>query len=117
MSTIGSLVDTHCHIHSEDYALNSEHVYVESIKSGVNKLICVGCTPQDSILAIRFAENHSGVWASVGIHPHEADRYYSDIKVLQNLAKATKSPKVAAVGEIGLDYHYKHSLPTNQKNY
>jgi TatD DNase family protein len=77
-------------------------------------MMCVGCTLQDSRLAIQMAERHANVWATIGLHPHEAREYVEDPKALQEFRELAKQPKVVAVGEIGLDYYYKHSEPSEQ---
>lgn len=98
-----NFVDTHCHIHSSDYKLDSEEVFKRALKTGVTKMICVGTDVSDSRLACSFALKHEGVFASVGVHPHEAKH---GIEGIESLAG---QKKVVAVGEIGLDYYYEHS--------
>lgn len=102
-------VDTHCHIHLRDYALDTKEVLEAAHADGVSRLICVGCTLVDSEDAVAFAGQHDGVWASIGLHPHEADRYIDDETALQQFRSLADKPKVVAVGEIGLDYYYNHS--------
>lgn len=97
------LIDTHCHIHSSDYKLDPEKVYQNAIDAGVSKLICVGTNVADSKLAIQFAAGHKAVFASVGVHPHEAKHGVDGLKDLVN------QDRVVAIGEIGLDYFYNHS--------
>lgn len=96
-------VDTHCHIHSVDYKLDGEEVYKRAIEASVTKMICVGTDVKDSEMAVKFATLHKGVFASVGVHPHEAKHGIGHLKSL------VKQEKVIAIGEIGLDYFYKHS--------
>lgn len=109
------LVDTHCHIHFPDYALDPEQTIVNASQAGVTRLICVGCTLIDSELAVKFAAEHSNIWASIGLHPHEAGIYVNDHKSLQIFRELAKQRKVIAIGEIGLDYHYMHSSKIDQK--
>ena len=97
------LIDTHCHIHSADYKLEAEEVYSRAIEAGVAKMICVGTDVGDSKLAVDFANNHKEVFASVGVHPHEAKHGIDGLKEL------VSQSKVIAIGEIGLDYFYEHS--------
>lgn len=97
------LIDTHCHIHSSDYKLNSEEAYKRAINGGVVKMICVGTSVEDSCLAVDFAPKHENIFASVGVHPHEAKHGIEGLKDL--VAK----DRVVAIGEIGLDYFYSHS--------
>ncbi len=106
------LVDTHAHIHFSSYGLDAEEVWQSSKQHGVDKLIAVGCRLDDSEGAISFAKAHKGVWASIGIHPHEADDFLSDEANLQKFEKLLSQKnqdKIVAIGETGLDYYYQHS--------
>ncbi len=103
------LIDTHCHIHSNDYKLDSNEVYQRAIGGGIKKMICVGTDVDDSKMAIQFAHSRESVFASVGVHPHEAKHGIDGLETILN------SQKVVAVGEIGLDYFYSHSDPMVQK--
>ena len=107
------LVDTHCHIHSADYQLDTDEVITGAQKEGVENLICVGTDLEDSTRVVEFAQNQPNCWASVGIHPHEAKRY-KDKKDLEKFAKLAGLPKVVAIGECGLDYFYNHSPKEDQ---
>ncbi|MBP7807113.1 TatD family hydrolase [Candidatus Saccharibacteria bacterium] len=107
-------VDTHCHIHFADYALDPEQVLEAARADGVTQLLCVGCTLGDSQAGVEFAERHEGVWASVGLHPHEAKEYVNDDHALQKFRELAGQPKVVAIGEIGLDYYYNHSDKADQ---
>lgn len=98
------LVDTHCHIHEASYE-GSEEAIMRAKEAGVASLICVGTDTASSHRAIQFAENHDSVWASIGVHPHDTKDGYDEIA---KLAKSG-SPKIVAIGEIGLDYYYTHS--------
>jgi len=97
------IVDTHCHIH-ESYDLPIGEVLESAHEQGVEQMICVGTNEESSRLAISFAEAHAGVFASIGVHPHDTSDGYSAIAEL-----AGTSDKLIAVGEIGLDYYYTHS--------
>ncbi len=108
-------VDTHCHIHFPDYGCDPDEAREAAAAQGVTRLMCVGCTLDDSKSAVAYAARHDGVWASIGLHPHEADRYAHDHKALQQLRDLASRPKVVAVGEIGLDYYYEHSRRDNQQ--
>ena len=82
---------------------------------GVTRLICVGCTLEDSERAIEFVATRPNAWASIGIHPHEARRYVGDPAALEAFATLATKPKVVAVGECGLDYFYTHSSKEDQE--
>lgn len=117
-------IDTHCHIQSVGQhegemttreawekvpELTADSVVTDALAAGINKMICVGCDLADSELAIRFAGDHTGCYASIGIHPHEAAKALADKTVLPRFAALPNKHKVAAIGECGLDYFYEHS--------
>ncbi|MBC7869152.1 TatD family hydrolase [Candidatus Saccharibacteria bacterium] len=97
------LIDTHCHIHEADYPLDIAETLKHAHAQGVEQLICIGTSEESSRQAIAFASKHDEAYASVGVHPHDTKDGYQGIESL------VRSPKVVAVGEIGLDYFYTHS--------
>lgn len=117
------LVDTHCHIQSvgksdgekhtielwKKSELKPDEVVDNALDHGVTKMICVGCSSEDSQSAIEFVEGRDNCWASVGVHPHEAKDYWSSASQLQDFSGLVSKDKVVAVGECGLDYHYDNS--------
>jgi TatD DNase family protein len=107
-------VDTHCHIHFVDFPLDPEAVIASAIAAGVTRLIVVGCTLEDSKMAVEFAARHENVWAAIGLHPHESANYVHDHAALQSFRELAASPKVVAIGEIGLDFYYEHSSKEDQ---
>jgi TatD DNase family protein len=108
-------VDTHCHIQFADYPLDPEEVIKNALKDGVTRLLVVGCSLPDSEVAADFAAGHDGVWASIGLHPHESARYIHDHHSLQKFRDIVAKNKVVAIGETGLDYYYEHSSKEDQK--
>src|SRR5436853_172628 len=108
------LVDTHCHIHFPDYALAVDQVIADASKDGVSKLMCVGCTLEDSHMAIDLAQHYPNIWATIGLHPHEAKDYVNNPHALQQFRDLAQKPKVVAIGEAGLDYFYNHSSKEDQ---
>jgi TatD DNase family protein len=106
-------VDTHCHIHEADYALNAELVVQQAAAAGVSQLICVGTSLASSEQAIEFSAKHPRrVRASVGLHPHDTT---DAEKTLASLKRLAAQPAVVAVGECGLDYYYLHSPKQAQR--
>ena len=118
------LVDTHCHIQSiglnsgerttrelwaKAYDLTADRVVQDAVDAGVSRMICVGCELEDSKLAIDFVENRASCWASIGLHPHEAQHYAGKADKLTEFAALTGQPKVVAIGECGFDFYYNHS--------
>lgn len=108
-------VDTHCHIHFPDYELDPVEVIENAKADGVEKLLCVGCTLPDSALAVEFAKRYDNIWATVGLHPHEGAKYVHDHEALAQFRSLVSKPKVVAIGETGLDYHYMHSPKEDQE--
>ncbi len=105
------LTDTHAHL---DY-LPSEslrEVLDRARAGGVDKIITVGTSLESSRRAVAIAHAEPGVYAAVGIHPHEADSV-GDAE-WQALADLAVSDRVVAIGETGLDYHYQHSSKESQ---
>ena len=105
-------VDTHCHIHSVDYTIEPQQAISNALAIGVNKLICVGCDENDSEVAVKFANQHESIWASIGLHPHDAKLGQEAFDKLETLVTM---PKVVAIGECGLDYYYNHSGKEDQE--
>lgn len=103
MPNTPQLVDTHCHIHEAGYPVSPEEVLIRAREAGVATLLCVGTNEQSSHEAIEFAAARAGVYATVGVHPHDTKDGYGAI------AELVGRGKVVAVGEIGLDYYYGHS--------
>jgi TatD DNase family protein len=97
------LIDTHCHIH-EPYDLPVDETLTKAHQAGVDQLICVGTSEDSSEQAVAFSKANPGVFAAVGVHPHETDRGYSRLGKLLD-----ENPDIVAIGEVGLDYFYSHS--------
>jgi TatD DNase family protein len=101
--------DNHCHLEDERIA-NGAAAAVESARAaGVDRMITIGTDAMHSRMAIDIADAHEGVWATVGLHPHDAKNGVDSIRSLFD------APKVVAVGECGLDYHYDNSPRPQQR--
>jgi TatD DNase family protein len=98
-----SLIDTHCHLYLKEFENDVEEVILRALQNGVGKLIVPGIDIDTSRMAIHLSTVHDAVYAAVGIHPNTPGGLSnSNMQLLQDLAQ---SPKVVAIGEIGLDYH------------
>src|SRR5260370_6604518 len=103
------LIDSHAHIDFPQFAEDREAMLDRACTAGVTALLAIGTGPGPEKLdsALPFAERHDWIYATVGIHPHEAKEVTP--QHLQELSRLAKHPKVIAWGEIGLDYFYDHS--------
>lgn len=98
------MFDTHSHINDEQLYAERKTIIEEALKAGVSKIICVGWDVDSSKRAVEIAEEFDCVFATVGIHPENLDGV--DDGALLMLEEMAKSPKVIAIGEIGLDYYW-----------
>jgi TatD DNase family protein len=106
------MFDSHCHLNHQDLIGDLAEVVARAHEAGVTNMVVVGSDLQSSRQAIEIAESAAGLWAAVGVHPHEA-RFY-DAAVEAELADLALHPKCVAIGEIGLDYHYDFSPRADQ---
>ena len=100
--------DSHCHIGDDwrgDYSSLDTDVVADALAAGVGRMITIGTDAEHSAAALAVARRHPQVWATIGLHPHEAS--HGTAGVAELLAAA--DPKVVGVGECGLDYFYEHS--------
>jgi len=124
-------VDTHCHIHESTYPLDQSEVIERAHKAGVARMICVGTDEKSSQEAVDFANSNDGIYASIGVHPHETkdgwekiadlakvagpvdasapENFSDELKTFSGAAPRVATRKLVAIGEIGLDYFYTHS--------
>ena len=98
------LIDTHAHIYYDDYSERMDELIQSARDNGVEKIISIGVDLKSSEKCIKLAEKYDPVYAACGYHPHEADK--APKRYLYELEQFYEHPKVVAVGEIGLDYHY-----------
>jgi len=104
-----SLIDSHCHLDEARFQPDRDSVIGRAVAAGVTRMITIGASGgmQANYDALASAAAHHGVYASVGIHPHEAGA--ASAEVLDEIARLARLPKVVAVGETGLDYYYDNS--------
>jgi TatD DNase family protein len=93
--------DDHCHL-PEDLSAARAQV-ADAVAAGVTRMVTIGTTVEESKAAIVLARNLDGVWATAGVHPHDAK------DGMEGLEDLLAEPEVVGVGECGLDYHYNHS--------
>lgn len=103
------LIDSHAHIQAKEYAGQTEAVIARAREAGVEQIIVVGGAGEMSrnTEAVALAESYANLYATIGMHPHDAKQVHE--QELVQLKKLSAHPKVIAVGETGLDYYYNHS--------
>jgi TatD DNase family protein len=101
------LIDSHCHLNYEGLVERQEEVLDHARERGVHGFLNISTRQREWDDVISVAERHPDVWASVGVHPHEADAH-PDLGAAA-LVERTKHPRVIGIGECGLDYYYDKS--------
>ena len=109
------IFDSHCHLDDKCYRADRQTVYDRAREAGVKGFMVVGIDPHTAREAIRIAEDHPGVVASVGVHPHDAARCSE--AVLEDLIQLAEHPKVCAWGETGLDFNRMYSPREDQERW
>ncbi len=104
-----SLIDSHCHLDSPEFDADREAVIERALEAGVEHMVAIGTGsgPPDLEAGVRLVEKYPAFYATVGVHPHDAAK--ATPADLERLAGLLEHPKVIAIGEIGLDYHYDFS--------
>lgn len=95
--------DSHCHLTMS----NAEANLVAARSAGVRGFVVPGTKLEDAPQAVAFAQQHDDVWAAVGFHPHDAKD--CDDAAFAEIERLAREPRVVAIGECGLDYHYDYS--------
>lgn len=101
------MIDTHCHLNFDAYDDDREAVIARATAAGVTRIINPGVDEESSRAALDLAARHEGLFAAVGVHPNSSANF-SDGD-LDWIARLAAEPKIVAIGEIGLDYHWDDS--------
>lgn len=107
------MIDSHAHYDDEKFDPDREEILQKCVESGVTHIINAGSNIESSQKSTQLARKYDFIYAAVGVHPHDASS--CDENTLNTLVDFTKQPKVVAIGEIGLDYHYDFSPREVQK--
>jgi TatD DNase family protein len=111
-------VDSHCHVDGTEFDADRDEVLNRAAENGVKMILVIGTgEPQSGNFerAVALAEKHENIFAAVGVHPHDAKTFDTEVEnQLINLVKSSK--KVVAWGEIGLDFYYEHSSKNVQED-
>jgi TatD DNase family protein len=103
------LVDSHVHLDDVKFDADREQIIERALAAGVECMMAIGTGngPPDLEVAVRLADRHPSIYATIGVHPHDASK--ATPETWTRLRELSAHPKVLAVGEIGLDYHYDFS--------
>jgi TatD DNase family protein len=107
------LVDSHCHLNYKGLVEDQAAVLDRARAAGVGAMLNISTREREWDEVIGLAEREGDVWASVGIHPHEADTH-TDVDTAKLVERAAH-PRVVGIGETGLDYYYDHSDRAQQR--
>ena len=108
------MIDSHCHLADPKFIPDLKQVIERAKQAGIEKMICIADSLPEAKRCIQIASDHQEIFATAGVHPHNAkDWKESDTEEIRLLIAS--SNKVKAVGEIGLDYHYDLSPREKQK--
>jgi TatD DNase family protein len=107
------LIDSHCHLDFPELSSDLEAVLARAKSEGVGYIINIGASLEGSIRSLELAAKYDFIFASVGLHPHEADKFNQDIE--NELSILAAKEKVVAIGEAGLDYYKNYSAIENQR--
>lgn len=109
------IVDSHCHLDDATFAEDLDAVVERAREAGVGMMLSIGTGdgPPDLEAGIRLAERYPEVYATVGVHPHDAAKF--ETGTLDRIEALLAHPKVLALGEIGLDFHYDNSPRERQR--
>lgn len=107
-----NLIDTHSHLNHEDFASDLDETLRRAADAGVERIIVPGYDTPSSRRAVEIARQYDVIYATVGVHPHDAKTFDAD--ALAEIRDLAAMDKVVAIGEIGLDFHYNFSPPEQQ---
>lgn len=107
--------DSHAHIDGEKFDRDRDLVLARAKANGIDLIMNPGADFASSVRAVELAQQHEMIYAAVGIHPHDASTL--DDSLLLMIEALTKKPKVQAIGEIGLDFHYDFSPRDVQRHW
>ncbi|HEX6589918.1 MAG TPA: TatD family hydrolase [Longimicrobiales bacterium] len=102
-----TLFDSHCHLTDDRLAAEADAVVERARAAGLVGMVTIASSLEDAERALAIAERHPDVWATAGVHPHEAARV--ERRTLDALHELLQHERAVAVGETGLDYHYDNS--------
>ena len=109
-----SVFDTHCHLDMKEFDPDRKEVIERARAAGIEAMITIGSDLKGTVSAMKISSQYDFIYASIGIHPHDAKDFNDDI--YRQLKEWANAIRVVAIGETGLDYHYDHSPRQAQRD-
>ena len=113
MSELPVLVDSHCHLADPKFADDLDAVMENAARAGIERILTVSTKQSNLDATLEIAERFPQVYFSAGVHPHYVAK--EPMATVAELTELSKHPKMAAIGETGLDYHYTREIAEEQK--
>jgi len=108
------MIDSHCHLDAKEYRGRIDEIINNALSAGVHTVVNIGADLPSSVKSVELAEKYECIYATVGVHPHDASKYNEEAE--RRLIGLMQSERVVAIGEIGLDYYRDLSpRPVQQK--
>ena len=109
------IFDSHCHLDDKSYKRDLKKVLDRAQNAGVNRIMTIGINKRTSEIAVSLAQSHDGIYASVGVHPHDVKN--CNDTTLKHLVNLSENKEVRAWGEIGLDFNRMYSPREDQEKW
>ena len=113
MSELQALVDSHCHLADPKFADDLDEVVENAVRGGIKRILTISTKRSNLDATVEIAERFPQVFFSAGVHPHYVAK--EPMATAAELTELSKHPKMAAIGETGLDYHYTREIAEAQK--
>ena len=107
------LVDTHCHLDFPEFEADRDEVITRAKNQGIGYIINIGSSLKGSRKSLELSRQHNFIYATIGLHPHEADKFNDEAKAA--IEELAGNDKIVAIGETGLDYYKNFSKAENQR--
>jgi TatD DNase family protein len=109
------IFDSHCHLDDKSFRKDIDNVIKSANDAGIVRMMTIGINGRTSAQAVSLAQSYDGIYASVGVHPHDVKNCNESI--IQDLINLAKNEKVRAWGEIGLDFNRMYSIGKDQERW
>jgi len=107
------MIDSHCHLADPKFSSDLSEVIGRALASGIDRFVSIADTLEEGDKCLELAENYDQIFCTMGVHPHAASTWDTEVGK-SKIVEASQNPKMVAVGEVGLDYHYMNSPKEDQ---